>query len=327
MLSYLQLKRKMKGVLYLAFVGLFLASCGEDTPVDTIKLTTNKDKISYCVGADHAKELVKDKGFGDFDHEQIIRGFELGLNNEEAFDQACQQTLQSMFGNGGMEFNPDYKTEGSLCIGKLFGANFKRGWKQENFIMKFDLELVKAGFRSAIEQSDTLVDLSERDAIIKKLIGDLNQKVFAQATKKETAFFANVQKIPGIKMIPGGIYIETIAEGKGGSPAVGDDVESRYVLISPTGDTLESSLAGEKAGQPIPTFSLNGVIQGWSMAFPTLKKGGKYRLYVPQGLAYGANPPQGSPIAQFSPLIFYVELLNYGKPGTLAKPMPQQGMR
>jgi len=38
--------------------------------------------------------------------------------------------------------------------------------------------------------------------------------------------------------------------------------------------------------------------------------GSKYRLFIPQELAYGANPHPGGPIQPFSVLIFEVELLN-----------------
>jgi len=37
--------------------------------------------------------------------------------------------------------------------------------------------------------------------------------------------------------------------------------------------------------------------------------GSKYRLYIPQNLAYGANPHPGGPIQPFSTLLFDVELL------------------
>jgi FKBP-type peptidyl-prolyl cis-trans isomerase len=60
---------------------------------------------------------------------------------------------------------------------------------------------------------------------------------------------------------------------------------------------------------------LNGVIQGWKQSFPSLKKGGKYRLYVPAELAYGD---------QKGALCFYIEFINFGKAGTLVKPQPQQ---
>jgi FKBP-type peptidyl-prolyl cis-trans isomerase FklB len=40
-----------------------------------------------------------------------------------------------------------------------------------------------------------------------------------------------------------------------------------------------------------------------------MNEGSKYRLYIPQELAYGAHPHPGGPIQPFSALIFDVELL------------------
>jgi len=305
----------MRSLILAAFAGLVLVSCGDDKPEGT-ELKTNKDKLSYAVGADHAAQLLQDPNFGNYDKEKIAEGFAIGIQNEEAFDMACRQLLQSMLGPSGQQFNAAFKAEGSVCIGKAMGSFFRSGWKQANFISRFDLKMVEFGFKSALNSADTLIPVSERDKMITALIGELNEKVFAEATKGEVVFFNKVKQIPGIKEIGNGIYLETIAEGKGGSPAVGDDVVAHYILMSPNGDTLQSSF---DAGQPVP-FSLNQVVQGWAIAFPQLKKGGKYRLYVPQGLGYGGNPPQGSNIDRFSPLVFYIELVNYGKPGTLVKP-------
>lgn len=298
---------------------LLLVSCGGEEGAEGIELKTEKQKMSYVVGADHAHQLMQDPGFAQYDKKEIISGFEEGLKDDKAFDLACQQSLQNMFGPQGT-INPAFLPEGSLCIGKLLGNRFLEGWKQENFISKFDLEFVKAGFISALDKADTLVPEKESETIMRRLIGDLNEKVFAKAVKKETAFFTNVKLIKGIKEISGGVFVETVAEGKGGSPEIGADVLAHYVLMTPEGDTLQSTLGSA----PVP-FSLNGVVQGWAIAFPTLKKGGKYRLYIPQGLAYGAQPPQGSGIPAFSPLMFYVELVDFGKPGTLVK-QQQMGM-
>lgn len=299
---------------------LLLTACGgeEEKAVESIELKTEKQKMSYVVGADNARQLVSDPGFADYDKEQILLGFEEGLKNESAFDIQCQQVLQRMFGDGQGTIDATFKTDGSRCIGKLFGANFVRGWKQEDFIAKFDLEYVKIGFKSALEKTDTIVSQNDREQIMRNLVSNLNERLFTKSLKKEAVFFDKVKTIPGVKEITGGIFVETIRQGTGASPQTGDDVLSHYVLMSPNGDTLQSTLGRE----PVP-FSLNGVIQGWSIAFPTLKKGGKYKLYIPQALAYGGNPPDAS-IEAFSPLAFYVELIDFGKPGSLTGGPPQQ---
>ena len=90
-----------------------------------------------------------------------------------------------------------------------------------------------------------------------------------------------------------------------------DDVEAHYILTNAVGDTMESSF---DRGQPLK-ISLQSVIPGWTMSFPQLKKGGKYRLFIPSELAY----KQGA-------LCFYIELVNYGKAGTIVPAQPQGQM-
>jgi len=49
------------------------------------------------------------------------------------------------------------------------------------------------------------------------------------------------------------------------------------------------------------------VIAGWTEALQLMKKGDKWKLFIPAGLAYGETG--SGPIAPHSALIFEVELL------------------
>ena len=71
------------------------------------------------------------------------------------------------------------------------------------------------------------------------------------------------------------------------------------------GTVFDSS---KERGTPA-SFGVNQVIPGWTEALQLMSKGAKYRLYIPQELAYGANPHPGGPIKPFSALIFDVELI------------------
>jgi peptidylprolyl isomerase len=55
------------------------------------------------------------------------------------------------------------------------------------------------------------------------------------------------------------------------------------------------------------TFSLSGVIPGWTQGIPGMKVGGRRELIIPAALAYGAKGTPGIP--PNSPLVFVIDLL------------------
>ena len=71
------------------------------------------------------------------------------------------------------------------------------------------------------------------------------------------------------------------------------------------GTVFDSSVS---RGTPA-TFCVNQVIKGWTEALQLMPQGSKWKLYIPQDLAYGANPHPGGPIKPYMALIFDVELI------------------
>ena len=93
-----------------------------------------------------------------------------------------------------------------------------------------------------------------------------------------------------------------------------------YILTSAIGDTIQSSYAMKKqsGSKDAVALKLNGgVIPGWTYIVPKMKKGGKYRVYIPWDLAYGDQMGIES-------LCFLIELVDYAKEGSFVKPQPPQ---
>jgi len=102
-----------------------------------------------------------------------------------------------------------------------------------------------------------------------------------------------------------------LKEGKGKNPTAASVVKVHYHGTTPDGTVFDSSV---ERGEPIE-FGLNQVIAGWTEGVQLMKEGAKYKFFIPQELAYGANAPQGGqgPIKPFMPLVFEVELIQVVK--------------
>ena len=101
-----------------------------------------------------------------------------------------------------------------------------------------------------------------------------------------------------------GLEIETLGEGSGPTPKMGDLVEVHYAGWLTDGTLFDSSY---QRGAPA-SFRLGQVIPGWNEGLQRMKVGGKARLTIPGPIAYGArgSPPKIGPNAT---LVFVVELL------------------
>jgi FKBP-type peptidyl-prolyl cis-trans isomerase len=111
--------------------------------------------------------------------------------------------------------------------------------------------------------------------------------------------------IPPAGPAPTKLVIKDIIKGTGKevtSPSESVTVNYTGVLFN-GGKEFDSSW---KRGEPA-TFTLQGVIPGWTQGIPGMKVGGRRELIIPAALAYGAKG-QGS-IPPNAPLVFVIDLL------------------
>lgn len=293
----------MKKIIAYVLPVAMLIACGDKKTDEVVKFESEKQKLSYALGADFAGPIVGAGAEADIlDLEAVANGFEAALNEDDY--SACQQTIIESFG---MNFsNPDStkRVPGSECFGKMNGSRLYTMLKEIDQIKAFDLKYLAHGYRDALMKRDTILDKGERASLLTKFQTEVQTAQLNKMKETDKPFLDNAKSLPNTKVIEGGIIIETIQEGKGGSPMMTDDVSAHYILTNTIGDTVESSF---DRGEPLG-INLQQVISGWTMSFPQLKKGGKYRLYIPSELAY-----------QNGALCFYVELVNYGPAGTFSK--------
>jgi FKBP-type peptidyl-prolyl cis-trans isomerase FklB len=98
-----------------------------------------------------------------------------------------------------------------------------------------------------------------------------------------------------------------IKKGTGALPTDTSRVKVHYHGTLIDGTVFDSSVERKEPA----TFGVNQVIKGWTEALKLMPVGSKYKLYIPQELAYG-GADQGT-IKPFSVLIFEVELLSIEK--------------
>ena len=80
------------------------------------------------------------------------------------------------------------------------------------------------------------------------------------------------------------------------------------VLIEYEGRLEDGTVFDSSRGQPVPMIA-GQVIPGFAEALQKMQKGGRYTIRIPGALAYGANPPPGSPIPPNAPLEFDVHIV------------------
>ncbi len=114
---------------------------------------------------------------------------------------------------------------------------------------------------------------------------------------------------------PRGVDVETLTAGTGPHPGASDVVFVKY-----TGKLADGTVFDQSKELPFPTGGLlpegmpmqvSGVVPGFAEGLQQMQKGGKYRLSIPADKAYGATPPQGSPIPPNADLVFDVELVDF----------------
>ncbi len=105
---------------------------------------------------------------------------------------------------------------------------------------------------------------------------------------------------------PSGLQYVDLTRGEGASPQKGKTVAVHYTGWLTNGKKFDSSV---DRGEPFEfQIGVGQVIPGWDEGVSTMKVGGKRKLIIPPGLAYGKRGA-GNVIPPDATLVFEVELL------------------
>lgn len=447
-----------KMMMILPIFGL-LACGGKQMTSENITLNSFEERLSYGLGADYGSNFLNmpDEYLSIMNFDALEEGFYNGLTAEEYDEESCQSILEAAFSSPtGIDTTLYDMTQVSDCYGFVFGQMLRQNMEGKNALDKILPDHARVGFKMALIEADTLIELNERSKMIADFNNDmikaLGENMLAEASAKpnanvlengvviiensaggdevvqrdmeyeivftmanargdtiysthmdkskspeETAqtlnadeiifpdgwmlsvsemkvgghysvhipfdlaygerglmnpsqngylippfaaiiihskvlrqgemhsgakergerIIAEAKKRPNTKVGPSGYVLEVLEEGKGEKVPAGSDVKAHYILTNSSGEEVENSYLGEQQGRGVPSFSLNGVIKGWQDAVPEMRKGGRYKLYLPYDIAYGE---QGSrSILPYETLTFEMEIVDFGPAGSLTR--------
>lgn len=180
-----------------------------------------------------------------------------------------------------------------------------------------NMDAYMQGFKDALDSNELLIATEDCQGIIqtfsqKKQMEQMEKEKAEQeaqygGVKEEGLAFLEANKAnEGVQVTTSGLQYAVLKEGAGKQANSASNVTVHYHGTTPDGTVFDSSV---DRGETV-TFNLGQVIPGWTEGVALMKEGAKYKFFIPQELAYGANAPQGGagPIKPFMPLVFEVEL-------------------
>ena len=188
----------------------------------------------------------------------------------------------------------------SYCVGMSLGGSLM----QQN-LNGISIEALAEAIQDTFDEKELKYSPEEANQIIQKFLTAKSEDLFKVNKEAGEKFLAENGAKESVQVTDSGLQYEVVEAGSGDKPSPTSQVTVHYHGTLINGTVFDSSV---ERGQPA-SFGVNQVIPGWTEALQLMPKGSKYRLYIPQNLAYGASPHPGGPIEPFMALIFDVELI------------------
>lgn len=202
----------------------------------------------------------------------------------------------------------------SYAVGLSMSGQLKSNFSEVN------KSILSQGIRNGLDSTNLLIDAKDMQEVLsgyfkKKQQAQMEEEQAAASKAAEAKFGENKKagedfleankSKKGVKTTESGIQYIVLKEGSGEKPAGPmTKVKVHYHGTNIEGNVFDSSV---DKGTPA-TFGLNQVIKGWTEGVQLMNEGAKYKFFIPQELAYGAQQ-RGENIKPFSTLIFEIELL------------------
>lgn len=283
---------------------VLIASCtSKNVKSPKAELSNDIDSLSYAIGVSQTGRLIPYLAQMKIDSTHIkdfLKGFYEGISVQN------DDTEKSAYIMG-------------LQIGQQFGQQLLEQFGQQIFGEAAEEQLDKnnfiAGFTAGATNDAAIMDMEQAGMYIESKVEELEtkrvEKEFGFNKVTGSVFLEENKEKEGVVTLPSGLQYKIIKAGKGAIPALTDRVKVHYRGTLIDGTEFDSSYKNDKPA----SFSVTGVIAGWTEALTMMPVGSKWMLYIPQELAYG-DQQKGQFITPFSTLIFEIELLEIEKQAT-----------
>lgn len=197
----------------------------------------------------------------------------------------------------------------SYVFGREIGQSFQEA------PTKVDLDAFMRGIKDAMNKNPSLISAEEEEKAKMEFSAKMQEEqakrmaaVAEKNLKDEEGFLAKNTSEPGVVTTASGLQYQVVQEGAGAALKETDRVKVHYRGTLIDGTEFDSSYSRNEPAE----FEVGGVIPGWTEGLQLMKVGGKYRLWIPSKLAYGARGA-GRSIGPNTMLIFDVEPLEVAK--------------
>ncbi|MBQ5392224.1 MAG: FKBP-type peptidyl-prolyl cis-trans isomerase [Bacteroidaceae bacterium] len=290
---------KKISVIAAAFMALVMGSCSNGTPKAELK--SDVDSLCYAIGMANSQGLkdylVMRMGVDTTYLNEFIKGLNEGANAGD------NKKMQAYF--AGVQIGQQLSVQMVPGLNQeLFGADSSLYVGQNNFVAGFVAGTLEDTVVMTMEDANLYAERNMRQIKARQM-----EAQYGENKKAGEAFMAEIAKKEGVKQLEeSGVYYEVITEGKGQIPADTSFVKVKYEGTLIDGSVFDGNLDAEK---PM-TFRCNQVIPGWTLALTHMPAGSKWKVYIPQDMAYGEREA-GAVIKPYSTLVFIIDLVSVGK--------------
>lgn len=249
------------------------------------------------------------------DAQQFVNGFAQGFANQAARVKAIEVRIKERIATAQPSTTPEQAAQIANGIGYTSSSGLVASIGASS--NDFESMALGTGYQAGLTGKEPLYTPEAMNgavndyANIKKASlaqpakpAPTNEPAVTKNIEAGQAFLTQNSQKEGVFALPSGLQYEVLQEGDGEQPTINSTVTTHYKGLLMDGTVFDSSY---ERGQPA-SFPLRNVIKGWQQGIPLMKKGAKYRFFIPARLAYG-NRGMEPKIPGGALLIFEVELL------------------